>query len=128
MSACKANITSAAVSITNYAGNKTGSPSRNWWDGCMWRTENVRITQNTINFNPAHIMDCSFILPGPIGAGGIFSEYGVRRGQADGSSRLTSFFRMTCGRITYITVLRPFSPGTKEMEKIRLAGQTGPGA
>jgi Right handed beta helix region len=76
MSACKANITFASVSTTTYAGNKTGSPSRDWWDGCMWKTENVRITQNTIDFNPAHIMDCNHAAWPDCGAGGIFSEYG----------------------------------------------------
>jgi hypothetical protein len=76
MSACKANILSASVSSVTYVGDKTGSPVRDWWDGCMWRTENVRITQNTIDFNPAHIMGCNHAAWPDCGAGGIFSEYG----------------------------------------------------
>jgi hypothetical protein len=76
MSACKANITSSSVSTATYAGDKTGSPSEDWWDGCMWKTENVRITQNTIDFNPGHIMDCNHTAWPDCGAGGIFSEYG----------------------------------------------------
>ena len=42
----------------------------------MWRTENVRITRNTIDFNPAAIMDCTKAAWPDCGAGGIFSEYG----------------------------------------------------
>jgi hypothetical protein len=76
MSACKANIKSASVSTVTYLGEKTGSPSEDWWDGCMWRTENVRITQNTIDFNPADIMGCNHTAWPDCGAGGIFSEYG----------------------------------------------------
>lgn len=76
VSACKANLPSASVSTTTYVGNKTGTQPENWWDGCMWRTENVRITRNTIDFNPAAIMDCTKAAWPDCGAGGIFSEYG----------------------------------------------------
>ena len=76
VSACKANLPSASVSTTAYVGNKTGTPQENWWDGCMWRTENVRITRNTIDFNPAAILDCTKAAWPDCGAGGIFSEYG----------------------------------------------------
>lgn len=76
ISACKANILSASVSTITYAGKKTGSPSEDWWDGCMWRTENVKITHNAIDFNPADIMDCNHAAWPDCGAGGIFSEYG----------------------------------------------------
>ncbi len=76
VSACKANISSAAVNTTTYTGKTTGSPAEDWWDGCMWRTENVSITRNTIDFNPADIMDCNRTAWPACGAGGIFSEYG----------------------------------------------------
>ena len=76
ISACKSNIVSASVSTTTYAGNKTGSPSEDWWDGCMWKTENVKITHNTIDFTPADITDCDPAAWPDCGAGGIFSEYG----------------------------------------------------
>ena len=59
VSACKANISSASVNTATYTGNMTGSPSADWWNGCIWRTENVSVTQNTIDFNPANIMDCN---------------------------------------------------------------------
>ena len=65
-----------SVNTTSYTGNMTGSPAEDWWDGCMWRTENVSITRNTIDFNPAKIMDCNRTAWPACGAGGIFSEYG----------------------------------------------------
>lgn len=74
--ACKANLRSAAVSISTYAGKKTGFPLQDWWDGCMWKTENVSVDHNTIKFNPAHIMGCTHTAWPDCGAGGIFSEYG----------------------------------------------------
>jgi Right handed beta helix region len=80
---CKANIRSASISTTTYTGNETGSPSENWWDGCTWRTENVRVTQNTIDFNPADIMHCNRTAWPDCGAGGIFSEYGGPAGPGE---------------------------------------------
>lgn len=76
VSACKANLQSASVNTSTYVSPKTGSPSEDWWNGCIWRTENVRITQNAIEFNPAHIMGCNQAAWPDCGAGGIFSEYG----------------------------------------------------
>ena len=74
--ACKANISSASVSATTYTGKRTGSPTEDWWNGCLWRTENVSITKNVIDFNPANITDCNEGAWPDCGAGGIFSEYG----------------------------------------------------
>lgn len=76
ISACKANLPSAAVNTANYVGRKTGSPAADWWNGCMWRTENVSVTKNIINFNPANIMYCNQAAWPACGAGGVFSEYG----------------------------------------------------
>jgi Right handed beta helix region len=76
ISACRANIGSSSVSTVTYDGETTGSPAEDWWDGCTWKTENVSITQNTIDFNPADIMDCNSTAWPDCGAGGIFSEYG----------------------------------------------------
>jgi len=76
VSACRANIRSASVNTTTYVGNRTGSPSEDWWNGCMWETANVRITRNTIDFNPTQIMGCNETAWPDCGAGGIFSEYG----------------------------------------------------
>ena len=74
--ACKVNISSASVSATTYVGRKTGSPAEDWWNGCLWRTENISITKNVIDFNPANIIDCNENAWPDCGAGGIFSEYG----------------------------------------------------
>ena len=76
ISACKANLPSASVNTATYVGRKTGSPAADWWNGCMWRTENVSVTKNIINFNPANIMYCNQAAWPACGAGGVFSEYG----------------------------------------------------
>ena len=76
ISACKANLPSASVNTTTYVGRKTGSPAADWWNGCMWRTENVSVTKNIIDFNPANIMYCNQAAWPACGAGGVFSEYG----------------------------------------------------
>lgn len=84
LSSCAAHLPSASVSTTTYTGNKTGAPARDWWDGCQWKTENVTITDNTVDFNPAHITDCSEAYWPDCGAGGIFSEYGSPHGKTPG--------------------------------------------
>ena len=94
LSSCKANMSSASVNTTTYKGNMTGSPSANWWSGCIWRTENVSITRNTIDFNPADIMDCNRNAWPACGAAGIFSEYGSPLGKEPGwvvATQLTFF-------------------------------------
>jgi hypothetical protein len=75
ISRCKLNLKSASTNTTTYVGNQTGSPQEDWWDGCMWKTENVSITHNIFNFNPANIMGCNQTAWSHCGAGGIFSEY-----------------------------------------------------
>ena len=42
----------------------------------MWKTENVVVSHNTIEFTPAHIAGCSHSAWPTCGAGGIFSQYG----------------------------------------------------
>ncbi len=81
---CKSNLSSASVTMSGYAGNVTGSPSRDWWDGCLWRTENVSITRNVIDFNPAAIPHCNRSDWPACGAGGIFSQYGSPPGNKPG--------------------------------------------
>ena len=76
ISACKKNISSASVDTTTFSGKKTGSPSADWWDGCLWKTENVSVTRNIIDFNRASIMHCIRAAWPACGANGIFSEYG----------------------------------------------------
>ena len=73
---CKANWPSATFNRASYAGNNTGSPAEDYWDGCLWKTENVSVTGNTIYFNPAHIPHCNKNAWPDCGANGVFSEYG----------------------------------------------------
>jgi hypothetical protein len=74
---CKANLQAAAVNTKTFEALTTGSRAENWWDGCLWRTANVSISHNTIDFNPAQITDCNTRDWPDCGAGGIFSEYGT---------------------------------------------------
>jgi len=76
VSACRDNLPSAAVTTAGYLGDMTGEPVADWWDGCLWKTENVSITHNTIDFDPAKVKDCKRAAWPDCGAGGIFSEYG----------------------------------------------------
>ena len=77
MSACKSNLPSASINTTTYASNRTGSPAQDWWNGCLWWAANVSITKNTIDFNPADIVNCNHADWPDCGAGGIFAEYSV---------------------------------------------------
>ena len=104
VSACRANLPSASVSTTSYVGDKTGTPAADWWDGCMWRTENVRITGNTIDFDPAAIANCTKAAWFDCGAGGIFSEYGSPPGSKPEwmvPSQMTFFQNNTWSRNVY---------------------------
>ena len=76
IAACKRNLGSATVDTATFTGEKTGSPAQDWFDGCLWKTENVSVTRNTIDFNPARIMDCNRTAWAACGATGTFSEYG----------------------------------------------------
>jgi hypothetical protein len=75
ISACKSSLPSASINTTTYTGRRTGSGPRDWWDGCLWRTSNVAVTENTIDFNPAEIPNCNKTAWPACGAGGIFAEY-----------------------------------------------------
>lgn len=73
---CKANLPTAAIDTKTFQGQKTGSPAEDWWDGCLWHTANVSISDNTINFDPGKIPNCDSTVWPDCGAGGIFSQYG----------------------------------------------------
>lgn len=76
LSNCGTNFTSTAnVDTTTYAGDSTGSPAANWWDGCQWETANVSVTGNTITLNPADLPGCNVTAWPACGANGIFSDY-----------------------------------------------------
>lgn len=84
LASCKSNLPSASVDTATYAGRATGSPPRDWWNGCLWRTENVSIAHNVIDFNPAAIPHCNHNDWPACGAGGIFSQYGSPPGNKPG--------------------------------------------
>jgi len=77
LSSCHANLPTASISTATYLGNRTGSPPRDWWDGCLWRTQNVSVTHNVIDFDPANISNCNRAAWPDCGANGIFSEYSI---------------------------------------------------
>jgi len=77
MKSCAANLPSASVSTSSYTGARTGTPTQDWWDGCLWKTENVAVSHNSIYFAPADILGCNNSAWPDCGAGGIFSEYGA---------------------------------------------------
>ena len=83
MSACAKNLATATVDTSSYVGNKTGTPSEDWWDGCLWQTANVSVTNNVIDFNPANIQDCNQTDWPDCGATGIFSQYGSPNNEPD---------------------------------------------
>ena len=117
MSACKANVKKATVDTGTYVSKPTGSPSRDWWNGCLWWTANVSVTKNAIDFNPANIPHCNQAAWPDCGAGGIFAEYSIAPpyNQPGGwvvLSQLT-FFENTPGRATSTTARRPSTPGTR---------------
>jgi hypothetical protein len=76
VASCATALRAAAVDTTTYAGEQTGSPGRDWWDGCQWETANVAVTRNLVDFNPARIKDCNQRDWPTCGAGGVFAEYG----------------------------------------------------
>jgi len=75
-SSCKANWPSATFNPVSYRGDTTGSPPEAYWDGCLWKTANVSVTNNIIDFNPADLPHCNTTAWPACGANGVFSEYG----------------------------------------------------
>jgi hypothetical protein len=77
LSSCHENLPSASINWVTYTGNRNGTPEQDWWDGCLWKTANVRVTNNVITFNPAGIAYCDQASWPDCGANGIFSEYSI---------------------------------------------------
>ena len=84
LAGCKSNLASASVNTAGYAVRATGSPARDWWNGCLWKTENVSVTHNVIDFNPAAIPHCNHEDWPDCGAGGMFSQFGSPPGGKPG--------------------------------------------
>lgn len=101
---CKANLPTAAVNTSTYVAEKTGTPLEDWWDGCLWQTSNVLITENIINFNPIQISYCNSVAWPDCGANGIFSQYGSPPNKEPGwviPTELTFFQNNTWSKNTY---------------------------
>ena len=84
LASCRSNLPSASVDTVTYSSRATGSPPRDWWNGCLWKTENVSITHNVIEFDPVAIPHCNRNDWPACGAGGIFSQYGSPPGSKPG--------------------------------------------
>ncbi len=67
-SSCAENLSSAV------AGADTGSPAADYYDGCRWKTQNVQVSGNVFQFNPADIPGCT--VASLCGFNGLFSNYG----------------------------------------------------
>lgn len=76
IAACKAHLPSARVNTATFTGATGSVPAEDWWDGCQWKTENVHVSHNQIDFDPARITGCNRRAWPDCGAGGIFSKYG----------------------------------------------------
>jgi parallel beta-helix repeat protein len=76
IAACKAHLPAARVDTSTFTGITSSAPAEDWWDGCQWKTENVHISHNQIDFDPARIAGCNPRAWPDCGAGGIFSKYG----------------------------------------------------
>jgi hypothetical protein len=65
VASCQANLTATS----------TATDDPDYFDNCRWKTQNVSVTNNTFNFNPANIgADCT--ADALCGYVGVFSEFG----------------------------------------------------
>lgn len=91
---CKANLPGARLDRTTWQGKATGSPTEDYWDGCMWQTQNVDVTRNRIDFDPSRIEGCKPSVWPACGANGLFSQFGGPNSSAGGGdipTQLTFF-------------------------------------
>jgi Right handed beta helix region len=91
---CAVNLPGADLDRTKHIGQVTGSPPHDYWYGCMWATQNVTVSKNRIEFDPAAIPGCTEQAWPACGANGIFSKFGGPNEQAEGAdvpTQLTFF-------------------------------------
>jgi hypothetical protein len=84
LTGCAKNLPGATLNLTTYVGDTTGSPRNNYWDGCMWQTQNVHINHNLIDFDPGKIAGCTPTAWPACGANGVFSQFGGPNASARG--------------------------------------------
>ena len=85
LAGCAANLPEATLDRSTFVGEVTGSPPENYWDGCMWETQNVTVTRNLIDFDPSNIFGCTAHAWPACGANGVFSQFGGPNAQAGGA-------------------------------------------
>ena len=121
MAGCAANLPGATLDRTTYLGDITGSPPHNYWDGCMWQTQNVTVLAEPDRLRPgSHPRMHEEAWPA-CGANGVFSQYGGPNDSAEGpTSRPRSRSSRTTGGPTTPTTDRPRStPGTRATRTTR---------
>lgn len=67
---CAANLATAVQ------GAITGDPPADYWNGCLWKTQNVHVTGNTFTFTRADIPGCK-LASDSCGQNALFSQYGT---------------------------------------------------
>ncbi len=101
---CAQNLPTATLDRTTFVGTVGGSPPENYWDGCMWQTQNVTVTRNLIDFDPANIFGCTPAAWRACGANGVFSQFGGPNAQAGGAdvpTQITFFQNNTWSHNVY---------------------------
>ena len=91
---CAKNLPRATLDRSTFVGTVGGSPPQDYWDGCLWQTQNVTVTHNLIDFNPANIVGCTPQVWPACGANGVFSQFGdpnASAGGADIPTQITFF-------------------------------------
>lgn len=104
-SGCARNLPGATLDRARFRGNTTGSPPADYWDGCMWQTQNVTISRNRIEFHPSRITGCTDTAWPACGANGVFSQYGGPNARAQGwdvPTQITFFQNNHWSRNVYI--------------------------
>ena len=67
-------------------GEVTGSPPENYWDGCMWETQNVTVIREPGSTSTPRTSSAAPPQAWPAcGANGVFSQYGGPNAQAGGA-------------------------------------------
>lgn len=84
MAGCAANLPTATLDAASHRGTVSGNPPQDYWDGCMWQTQNVGISWNRVEFDPAQIVGCRPQVWAACGANGVFSQYGGPNARVQG--------------------------------------------
>jgi hypothetical protein len=84
LAGCAANLPAATLDPVTYRGTVAGNPPQDYWDGCMWQTQNVAVSWNRVDFDPGHIAGCRPQVWPACGANGVFSQYGGPNSHAQG--------------------------------------------